>query len=142
MIMEDPVVELDERTTRNTRSAFLPEGFVENHLDLETQKRIAVQNLNKISFVIAPDGKRAISAEEIKSPEHREILEASLKALLGERIDNAPYLASSEGVLGLGGSNFAEIPAPANIKALAEAGVKDFADALGISQSTHAARVR
>lgn len=140
--MEDPVVELDERTTHNTRSAFLPEGFVEHHLDHETQKRIAVQNLNKISFVIAPDGKRAISAEEIKSPEHRRILEDSLTILLGERIEGAPYLAQSEGMLGLGGSNFAEIPAPENIKRLAEAGVKDFADALGISQTSHAARVR
>lgn len=140
--MEDPVIELDERTTHNTRSAFLPEGFIENHLDHETQKRIAVQNLNKISFVIAPDGKSAISAEEIKSPEHRRILEDSLTTLLGERIEGTPYLAQPEGMLGLGGSNFAEIPAPENIKRLAESGVKDFADALGISQTSHAARVR
>ncbi len=142
MIIEEPVVELDERTTHNTRSAFLPEGFVENHLDHETQKRIAVQNLNQTKFLISPDGTHAISAEEIKSPHHREILEASIKTLLGERLDNEPYLAPSEGVLGLGGNNFAQIPAPANIKALAVAGVKDFADALNISLSTHVARVR
>jgi len=142
MLIEEPVVELDERTIHNTRSAFLPEGFVEHHLDHETQKRIAVQNLNQTKFLIAPDGTRAISAEEIKSSEHREILEASLKTLLGERINNEPYLAPSEGVLGFSGNNFAQIPAPANIKALAEAGVKDFADALGIDRQSHAARVR
>ena len=142
MIIEEPVVELDERTTHNTRSAFLPEGFVENHLDHETQKRIAVQNLNQTKFLISPDGKMAISAEEIKSPEHREILEASLRTLLGERLHNEPYLVQSEGVLGFSGNNFAQIPAPANIKALAEAGVKDFADALGIDRQSHAARVR
>jgi hypothetical protein len=32
------------------------------------------------------------------------------------------YLAQSEGLLGLGGNNFAELHAPANIKAFAEAG--------------------
>lgn len=101
-----------------------------------------MHNLNQTKFLIAPDGKSAISAEEIKSDEHRRILEESLKTLLGERIENEPYLVQSEGVLGLGGNNFAQIVAPAHIKALAEAGVKDFADALNISQSSHAARVR
>ncbi len=142
MIIEEPVVELDERNMRSTHSALLPDGVLEHHLDHETQKRIAVHNLNQTKFLIAPDGTRAISAEEIKSHPHREILEASFKTLLGERIDNEPYLVPSEGVLGLGGNNFAQIVAPANIKALAEAGVKDFADALNISQSSHAARVR
>ena|SRR6185437_2919882 len=140
MTIEEPTVVLDERTTH---TAPVPESFLEYHQDAAIQKRIAVHNLNQTKFFIAPDGKRAISAEEIKSGEHRRILEESLKTLLGERIDNVPYLAQSEGLLGLsGGSNFAELHASENIKALAEAGVKDFADALGISQTSHAAKVR
>lgn len=114
-----------------------------HHLDHDAQKRIAVQNLNKISFLVAPDGNSAVSTKELNSPEHGRIIEASLKTLLGERIDNAPYLAQKEGMFGLAsGGNFVEIAAPAHIKMLAKAGVKDFADALGISHSTHAARVR
>jgi|SRR6185437_110470 len=139
MTIEEPTVVLDERTTH---TAPVPESFLEYHQDEAIQKRIAVHNLNQTKFFIAPDGKRAISAEEIKSDEHRRILEESLKTLLGERIEGTPYLAQSEGLLGLGGSRFAEIPAPENIKALAEAGVKDFADALGIGHTSHAAKVR
>lgn len=33
MILEEPEVVLDERTTRSTHSAFLPEGVLEHHLD-------------------------------------------------------------------------------------------------------------
>jgi hypothetical protein len=139
MLLEEPTVVLDERTAH---SAPLPEGVLEHHLDPAIQKRIAVHNLNQIRFLIAPDGKRAVSAEEIKSDEHRRILEDSLQTLLGERIEGTPYLAPSQGMFALGGRNFAEIHAPANIKALAETGVKDFAEALDVSPSSHAARVR
>lgn len=139
MLLEEPVVVLDERATH---APLLLEGVLEHHLDHETQKRIAVHNLNKISFVILPDGKSAVSTEEIKSPAHEQILEESLKTLLGERIDNTPYLTTAEGIFGSFGNNFAQINAPAHIKILAESGVKDFADALNISHSTHAARVR
>lgn len=120
--------------------------ILEQHLDHAQQKKIAIDTLSKIPFLIAPDGKKAISTEELKSPEHWEIVEASLKAVLGERPDNAPYLPASEGIgekLGLtAGSTFVQLDGRGTIKMLAEAGVKGFADALGISPSTHAARVK
>lgn len=62
-----------------------------------------------------------MSTEEIKSDGHQRILEESLQTLLREWIDNAPYLAPAEGMFGPGGSSFAEIPAPVNLKALAGA---------------------
>lgn len=38
MLIEEPVVELDERTMRSTHSALLPDGVLEHHIDPETQK--------------------------------------------------------------------------------------------------------
>lgn len=130
MLIEAPVVELDER--RTTHAPALPEGVLEHHLNEHAQKQLAVQNLNKISFMVAPDGKRAISTEELKSDAHREIIEQSLKTLLGERIDNIPYLPAPEsGLLGTTpAQGFVEINAPAHIEMLAKAGVKDFAKAV------------
>lgn len=96
--------------------------------------------------MISADGKSAGSADELKSEKHREIIEASLKTVLGERPDNAPYLPVSEGIgekLGLSsGSNFVQIDGGGTIKMLAEAGVKDFAAALDVKQHSHAARVK
>lgn len=116
------------------------------HLDHSQQKKIAVENLSSIKFLIAPDGKSAVSTKPLPSDTHREIIEASLKAVLGERIDNAPYLAAAEGIgekLGLSsGSNFVQIDGRGTIKMLAEAGVKDFAAALDAKQQSHAAKVR
>ena len=120
--------------------------LLDQHLDHKTQKQIAVQNLNSIKFLIAPDGKSAVSSEELKSPAHRQIVEESLKAVLGERMDNTPYLPAPQGVEGMlgltSGNNFVQIHAPAHIQMLAEAGVKDFAEALGVSHTSHAAKVR
>lgn len=120
--------------------------ILDQHLDHAQQKKIAVETLSKIPFLIAPDGKSAISTKELKSDKHREIIEASLKTVLGERPDNAPYLPASEGIgekLGLTShSNFVQIDGGGTIKMLAAAGVKDFADALGTGHTTHAARVR
>lgn len=120
--------------------------ILDQHLDHVQQKKIAVETLSKISFLIAPDASKAISTEELKSPDHREIVEASLKTVLGERPDNAPYLFGPEGIgekLGLtSGNDFVQIDGRGTIKMLAEAGVKGFADALGISHTTHAARIR
>lgn len=116
------------------------------HLDHSQQKKIAVENLSSIKFLIAPDGKSAVSAKPLPSEKHREIVEASLNTLLGERPDNAPYLAAGEGItdkLGLSsGNNFIELTGGGTIKMLAEAGVKDFAAALNIGQSSHAARLK
>ena len=51
--------------------------------------------------------------------------------------------APAEGVLGLtSGNNFVQIHTPAHIQMLAEAGVKDIAEALGVSHTSHAAKVR
>lgn len=139
--IDAPEIVQDER---RAHAPALPEGVLEHHLDEHAQKRLAVQNLSKISFMVAPDGNRAISTEELKSDTHRDIIEQSLKTLLGERIDNAPYLAQPEsGVLGMGSSsNFVELNAPANIKALAEAGVKDFVKSLTVEHHSHAARLK
>lgn len=120
--------------------------ILDQHLDHNQQKKIAVENLSSIKFLIAPDGKSAISAKEINIPEHRDIVEASLTALLGVRPDDAPYLPPVGGIeekLGLSsGSNFVKIEGAGTIKMLAEAGVKDFAAALGEKQHGHAARVK
>ncbi len=119
--------------------------LLEQHLDHSQQKKIAVENLSSIKFLIAPDGKSAISAEPLLSDKHREIIEASLKTVLGERPDNAPYLPA-EGIgerLGLSsGSDFVQIEGRGTIKMLAEAEVKDFATALDVKQHSHAAKVR
>jgi len=116
------------------------------HLDYAQQKKIAVENLSSIKFLIAPDGKSAVSAKPLPSDQHRQIVEESLKAVLGERIDNAPYLPAAEGLgekLGLSSaSHFVKIEGTATIKMLAEAGVKDFAAALDTKQHSHAAKVR
>lgn len=118
--------------------------LLEQHLDHSQQKKIAVENLSRIKFLIAPDGKSAISAEPLPSDKHREIVEDSLKTILGHRVDDLPYLPTADGLadkLGFG-SNFVELSGAGTIKRLAEAGVKDLADALNISHSSHAARVR
>ena len=120
--------------------------MLEQHLPHDQQKKIAVDNLSSIKFIVAPDGKSAISAKPLPSDKHREIVEASLTAILGVRPEDASYLPAPEGMvsaLGLAsGSNFVELHGAGTIKRLAEAGVKDFADALDISRSSHAARVR
>lgn len=120
--------------------------LIVDHLDHSQQKKIAVENLSSIKFLIAPDGKSAVSVKPLPSDTHRQILEESLKAVLGERIDNAPYLPAAEGIgekLGLSsGSNFVQIDGRGTIKMLAEAGVKDFAAALDMKQHSHAAKVR
>lgn len=121
--------------------------ILDQHLDHAQQKKIAVENLSSIKFLIAPDGKSAISAKPLPSDTHREIVEASLKAVLGERPDNAPYLPAAEGIgekLGLSSSsNFVQVDGRGTIKMLAEAGVKDFAAALEEKKEHgHAARVR
>lgn len=96
--------------------------------------------------MVAPDGKSAL-ADELKSDKHREIVEASLTTILGVRPEDAPYLPAQEGMAGalgsfLSGSNFVELHGAGTIKRLAEAGVKDFADALDVKQHSHAARVK
>jgi hypothetical protein len=121
--------------------------ILDQHLSHAQQTKVAVETLSKIPFLIAPDGTKAISTEEIKSPAHREIVEASLKTVLGERIDNAPYLPAREGIgekLGLSsGSNFVQLDGRGTIKMLADAGVKDFAAALEEKKEHgHAARLR
>ena len=121
--------------------------ILEQHLDHSQQKKIAVENLSRIKFMIAPDGKSAISAEPLPSDKHQQILEDSLKTILGHRAEDAPYLALADGLadkLGLScGSSFVEINGAGTIKRLAEAGVKDLADALGIDRHhSHAAKVR
>lgn len=117
-----------------------------DHLDHAQQKKIAVENLSSIKFLIAPDGKSAISAKELKSPEHREIVEASLQTVLGERPDGGAYLPPAEGLgekLGLSSaSHFVKIEGAATIKMLAEAGVKDFAAALDTKEHGHAGHAR
>lgn len=119
--------------------------LLEQHLDHSQQKKIAVENLSSIKFMVAPDGKSAISAEELKTDKHRQIVEDSLKTILGHRAEDAPYLPPADGLadkLGLG-SNFVELTGAGTIKRLAEAGVKDFADALEEKKEHgHAARVR
>lgn len=120
--------------------------ILDQHLDHAQQKKIAVETLSSIKFLIAPDGKSAVSAESLPSDKHRQIVEESLKTVLGERIDNAPYLPATERItdkLGLSsGSNYIELTGAGTIKMLAEAGVKDFAAALGIGHTSHAAKVR
>ncbi len=119
--------------------------LLEQHLDPSQQKKIAVENLSRIKFMIAPDGKSAISAEELKTDKHRQIVEESLKTILGHRAEDAPYLPPADGLadkLGFG-SNFVELSGAGTIKRLAEAGVKDLADALGIDRHhSYAARVK
>lgn len=120
--------------------------ILDQHLDHSQQKKIAVEHLSSIRFLIAPDGKSAISAKPLPSDTHRQIVEESLKAVLGERIDNAPYIPAAEGItdkLGLSsGSHYAHLTGAGTIRMLAEAGVKDFAAALDAKQQSHAAKVR
>lgn len=115
-------------------------------LDHSQQKKIAVETLSSIKFLIAPDGKSAISAKPLPGDTHRQIVEESLKTVLGERIDNAPYLPAAERItdkLGLSsGNSYVELTGAGTIKMLAEAGVKDFAAALDVKQQSHAAKVR
>ncbi len=118
--------------------------LLEQHLDHSQQKKIAVENLSRIKFLVAPDGKSAISAEPLPSDKHREIVEDSLKTILGHRVDDLPYLPAADGLadkFGLG-SNFVELTGAGTIKRLAEASVKDLAEALGIDRHSHAAKVR
>ena len=118
--------------------------LLEQHLPHDQQKKIAVENLSSIKFMVAPDGRSAISAEPLPSDKHREIVEESLKTILGHRAEDAPYLPPADGLadkLGFG-SNFVELGGAGTIKRLAEAGVKDLADALGIDRHSHAAKVR
>ena len=120
--------------------------ILEQHLDHSQQKKIAVETLSSIKFLIAPDGKSAVSVKPLPSDTHRQIVEESLKTVLGERIDDAPYLPAAEGItekLGLSsGNNYIELTGAATIKMLAEAGVKDFAAGLDVKQHSHAAKVR
>jgi hypothetical protein len=120
--------------------------LLEQHLDHSQQKKIGVENLSRIKFLIAPDGKSAISAEPLPSDQHRQIVEDSLRTVLGHRAEDAPYLPPADGItdkLGLSsGSSFIELTEAETIKRLAEAGVKDLADALGINQTSHAARIK
>ncbi len=51
--------------------------ILEQHLDRHQQKKIAVENLSRIKFLVAPDGKSAVSTKELPSDKHREIVEAS-----------------------------------------------------------------
>lgn len=120
--------------------------LLERHLDHAQQKKIAIDNLNSIKFLVAPDGKSAVSLKELPSDTHKQIVEQSLRRILGHRAEDAPYLPAHDGLsesLGLSsGKNFVEINGEGTMKMLAEAGVKDFAEALGISQTSHTARVR
>jgi hypothetical protein len=148
--MEAATLEAPAPVHMEAPASVLPQPTVaeilDQHLDHSQQKKIAVDNLSSIKFLIAPHGDKAISTKEIKSPEHREIIEASLKAVLGHRADNAPYLPAADGIgekLGLSsGSNFVQVEGRGTIKMLAEAGVKDFAEALDVKQHNHAAKLR
>ena len=114
-----------------------------SHVDSDAQKRIAVQNLNKMSFLIAPDGGGAIAAEPVKSDGHSRIINDSLKTVLGAQGEGVTYSTTQDkGFLGLPVGEVPRIHTPEAVQTLAAAGVKDFADALGISQTSHAARVR
>jgi hypothetical protein len=106
--------------------------ILDQHLDHSQQKKIAVENLSSIKFLIAPDGKSAISAGTVKNEEQRQIVEASLTALIGVRPEDAPHLAGEDG----------KIEGAATLKKLAEAGVKDFAAALGEKQHSHTGHAR
>lgn len=116
------------------------------HLDHAQQKKIAVENLSSIKFMIAPDGKSAISAEPLPSDKHREIVEASLKSVLGPRAEDVPYLPTAgitDKLKLSSGSHFVEIDGGGTIEMLAKAGVRDFATALEEKKELgHAARVR
>ena len=115
----------------------------QNHVNSDTQKRIAVQNLNKMSFLIAPDGSGAIAAEPMKSDGHSQIVNQSLKIVLGSQGEGVTYTTTQDkGFLGLPVGDVPRIQTAEAVQTLAVAGVKDFADALGISPSTHAARIR
>lgn len=115
----------------------------QNHVNSDTQKRIAVQNLNKLSFLIAPDGNGAIAAEPMKSDGHSQIVNESLKIVLGSQGEGVSYTTTQDkGFLGLPVGDVPRIQTAEAVQTLAAAGVKDFADALGISSSTHASRVR
>jgi hypothetical protein len=120
--------------------------ILDQHLDHSQQKKIAVENLSSIKFLIAPDGKSAISAGTVKNEEQRQIVEASLTALIGVRPEDAPHLAGEDGLaskLGLLSSGeFVKIEGAATLKKLAEAGVKDFAAALGEKQHSHTGHAR
>jgi len=148
--MEAATLEAPAPAHTETPAPVIPQPTVaeilDQHLDHSQQKKIAVENLSSSKFLVAPDGKSAISTKELKSEKHREIVEASLKTILGHRADDAPYLPAADGIgekLGLSsGSNFVQVDGGGTIKMLAEAGVKDFAEALSVAHSSHAARVR
>lgn len=128
--------------------------ILDQHLSHAQQKKIAVENLSSIKFLIAPDGKSAVSTKELPSDTHKQIVEESLQRILGHRAEDAPYLPEAGGLadkLGLSlSSKFVEIRGAETIKTLAEAGVKDFAGVLehqherGAEQQpmSHAGRVR
>ena len=114
-------------------------------LDEDTQKRIAVQNLNKISFLISPGGYSALAS--IKNAEESHFVKESLKVLLGPVREIAQY---NVGRIPERGHEFsieeikestriaATISGTEDIKKLAEAGVNDFAVILG--KTTHVAK--
>ncbi|NGZ96221.1 MAG: hypothetical protein CV089_08855 [Nitrospira sp. WS110] len=113
------------------------------HVDEETAKRIAVQNLSKINFLIAPDGGGAVAAEPIKTNEQARVVSESLNVLLGAHSEGATHSTAPEnGFLELPVGNVTRIHTAEAVRTLAEAGVKDFADALNISRTTHTARIR
>ena len=94
-----------------------------------------------------PDGKSAISGKPLSSETHRDIVEASLQTVLGERPNNAPYLPPGEDTADKlplsAGSHYVELIGAGTINMLAEAEVKDFAAVLQEKKEQgHAARVR
>lgn len=115
----------------------------QSHVDSDTQKRIAVQNLNKMSFLIAPDGGGAIATEPMKGDGHSRIINESLKTLLGAQGEGVTYTTTQDkGFLGLPSAEVLRIQTAEAVRTLAASGVKDFADALGISHTSHASRVK
>lgn len=122
-------------------AAAVPEPV--KHVDEETARRIAVQNLSKTSFLIAPDGSGAVAAEPGKTNEQARVVSESLNVLLGAHSEGATHSTTNDiGFLDLPVGNVTKIHTAEAVRTLAEAGVKDFADALNISRTTHTARVR
>ncbi len=98
--------------------------ILDQHLDHAQQKKIAYRDVEQNSIPDYTTWRQSDFYGGVKSPAHREIVEASLKTLLGERPDNAPYLSALEGIgekLGLtSGSDFVQIDGRGAIKMLAE----------------------
>jgi len=98
---------------------------------------------HKHSFMIAPDGSGAVAAEPIKTNAQARAVSESLNILLGAHSEGATHSTAPEnGFLELPVGNITRIHTSEVVRTLAEAGVKDFADALNISRTTHAGGVR